>query len=145
MQKATWILVANSANARIFKLQKGLKLQEIQTFIHAESRMHEKDLISDKPGVAYKGVGSVRVGMQQQVPPKKVEAISFAKQIADFLEAARAKGDIDRIFLAANPAFLGLLRHELTSLTSKIIAHEVDKDITHQRPEEIIKYFPIGL
>ena len=144
MKKETWVVVANSTQARIFRLQ-NLELVEMDAMIHPESRMHEKDLIADKPGATYAGVASGRYGMEQQQSPKKNEAIIFAKQLIDHLDNARSTGQIDRLFLAATPSFLGLLRQEMSQLTANLIASEVDKDITGLRPDEIRGYFPIGL
>lgn len=144
MQKETWIVVANSTQARIFKLE-GLTLIEQDSLIHAESRMHEKDLIADKPGAAYSGVAQGRYGMGQQQSPKKIEVSLFAKQISDHLDNARATGRLERIYLAASPSFLGLLRSEMNNHTQNLVAAEVDKDITHMKEDEILGYFPIGL
>lgn len=144
MKKETWIVVANSTQARIFKLQ-NLELIEMDAMIHPESRMHERDLIADKPGAAYAGVAPGRYGMEQQQSPKKNEATIFAKQLIDRLDNARSTGQIDRLFLAATPTFLGLLRREMSHLTANLIVSEVDKDITGLRADEIRGYFPIGL
>ncbi len=142
MQKETWIIVANSTHARIFRLE-NLQLIELDALIHPEGRIHEKDLIADKPGVTRGGPGTY--GMEQQKSPKKIEAVNFAKLVADSLDSARAKGQIDRLFVAAAPSFLGLLRQEMTQLLTNMVDVEVAKDITGLKPEEILGYFPIGL
>lgn len=144
MKKETWVVVANSSQARIFKLEK-LALQEIETFIHPQSRLHEGDLVADKYGTTNPSIGISRDSMDQQTSAKKVEAINFAKQVSDFMESARTSDKIERFFVAASPAFLGLLRQELHQATASLIAEEVAKDITHMQPKEIITYFPIGL
>jgi protein required for attachment to host cells len=143
MKKETWVVVANSTQARIFKLN-NLELIEIDAMIHPASRMHERDLIADRPGTAYAGVASGRYGLEQQ-SPKKNEAIIFSKQLIDRLDNARSTGQVERLFLAATPSFLGLLRQGMNQLTTNLIAAEVDKDITDLKPDEIISYFPIGL
>ncbi|MGA8164402.1 MAG: host attachment protein [Waddliaceae bacterium] len=144
MKKETWVIVANNSQARLFKLDR-LNLVEIEAFIHPEGRLHERDLTADEPGVYHPRVGEGKYAMGQQHSPKKNEAILFAKKLGDFLENARGRGDIERLFIAASPGFLGLLRQEMTHHTSQLIAAEVDKDITHLKPEDIRGYFPIGL
>ncbi len=142
MAKETWIVVANSTLARIFRLDK-LQLIEMDTMINPEGRLHDKDLATDKPGVAFDGSG--RYAMTKEHSPKEAEVESFAKKVAAHIDHARAVGQIDRIFLAANPGFLGLLRSSLTNPTAGIISHSVDKDITNMKPDDIRGYFPIGL
>ena len=144
MKKETWIVVANSTLARLFKLN-NRELVEMTTMVHPESRLHDRDLVTDKPGVSYARVGPGRYGMEPQQTPKKTEALLFAKQVASHLDNARSTGQIDRLFLAATPSFLGVLRHALDPHTLSLIASEVDKDITSHKPGDIIGYFPIGL
>ncbi len=144
MKKQSWIVVANSTIARVFKLEK-LKLTELECLIHPESRLKQQDLVSDKAGRTNESMFPSRSAMEQENSPKKVEAILFAKQIAEHLDLARTRGQIEKIFLAATPSFLGLLRQEMTNLTVKLVEAEVDKDITHLKPDDIKNYFPIGL
>lgn len=144
MKKESWVVVANSSVARVFRLDK-LKLTEIDTLVHPQSRMLDRELVSDRPGQTNESLGTSRSQMEAPTSPKKVEAINFAKQIAGHLDLARAKGQIDKVFLAAAPSFLGLIRQEMNQLTEKLIAAEIDKDITHMKPDAILGYFPIGL
>lgn len=144
MSKETWIVVANSTVARVFRLDK-LHLKEMDSLIHPESRMRDQDLIEGEVGSAV-GLGSRKFMMaRSSQPPKKIEAEQFAKQVVQYIGSARIKGSLERLFLAASPSFLGLLRGEMDSHTAQLIAHEISKDITHLEPEEIKGYFPIGV
>jgi protein required for attachment to host cells len=147
MSKETWIIAANSTYARIFKLGKKLKLDEMTALVHTESRMHLDEFLENPPG---KKLGEARYGSsyyptEPETSPKKVEAIVFAKQVSDHIENARNNGQIKRIYLAASPSFLGLLRQELSHSAINLIAGEISKDITLLEPEEIKAYFPIGI
>ena len=142
MTKETWIVVANSAIARFFRLDK-LQLIEVETFVNPQGRMHNKDLASDKPGAAFDG--SSRYPMTKSHSLKETEVESFAKKVADHLDHARASGEINRVFIAANPGFLGLIRGSMTHPSESIVEKSVDKDITSLKPDEILGYFPIGL
>ncbi len=145
MKKETWILAANKTQARIFKLEKGLNPVEIETLVHTESRLRAQDLVGDKPGATYEGAGHARRSMEQQTMPKEFEAQLFAKQVAGRLVLARAQDKLERLYIAASPHFLGLLRRELDPLTEKILMHTVDKDLTLLEPKAILQYFPIGI
>lgn len=138
----TWILVANSTFARIFRVEKRGAMKEVEVIEHREGRKHEKDLASDKPGRAFESFGNGRSALEVKTSMKKQEFAAFAKLLSDRLESARLKGQFTRLFLAANPTFLGLLRTVLTPSTIGLIAGEVDKDITHLDEETIISHFP---
>jgi hypothetical protein len=77
MKKQSWIVVANSTIARVFKLEK-LKLTELECLIHPESRLKQQDLVSDKAGRTNESMFPSRSAMEQENSPKKVEAILFA-------------------------------------------------------------------
>lgn len=46
----TWIVVANSSHAKIFRLVKFPKIEEMTSIDHPESRLHNQDLEGRKPG-----------------------------------------------------------------------------------------------
>lgn len=144
MKKETWVVVASSAHARIFRLE-GLKLVEVETLIQPDARMAEKDLVSDKKG----NVGDYYTGHSSSYSPphtaKDMAHINFAKKVASHLDQARMSGALSKLYIAAGPAFLGFLRSEMNSQTQHLIAAEIDKDITHLKPEEIKNHFPIGV
>jgi protein required for attachment to host cells len=146
MAKQKWVVVANSAMARLFQL-KGMELIEMPALVHPEARMREQDLVADGPGATYgsSAMSVARYATGQKTPPKKVEDIQFAREVAKALELARSRGEIEKIYLAASPSFLGLIRQELPEETLKIIESSISKDITHLKREEIRTYFPIGL
>ena len=85
-----------------------------------------------------------RHGYEYGVTPKQHEFAVFAKELADFLEAARNKGYFERLYIAAGPVLLGLLRRSLHPSTVKLINGETDKDITHLKPNEILMHLPFS-
>ncbi len=146
MKGEIWVIIANSSQARIFKAGPNREqLDEIEALVHPESRMHTGDIISDNQGEAVGSTGNERYPMEPATSPKKNEHIAFARQISSFLEDLRNQGKIEKIYLAANPAFLGLLRQELSSTISQCVQEEIGKDITHLTNKEIREYFPYVL
>lgn len=142
MKKDTLVVVANSSFARLYKAINNHALEELQTWEHPESRLHDQDLVSSRPGRAFDSFGPGRHAMETQVSPKTQEFHVFAKEIAHHLEKAVEKGDVKKIFLAAPPSFLGILRQRLSNNVAALIAGEFDKDFTTMRSEEIRGYLP---
>lgn len=136
MDKQTWVVVANSAAARIFRVDEHHLLQETENLEHNESRLHVRDLTNDLPGRT-----SDRYPLDSQTSPKDNEVQLFATELSHHLQSAHQQGHFARLYLAASPSFLGLLRPMLSPLQSTII-EEVSKDLTKLRPEEIKKHFP---
>lgn len=142
MKKDTWLVVANSCSAKIYKVGHKQTLVEIEILEHPESRLHNRDLVSDKPGRDFESMGNTRHAVEPRVWPQQQEVINFAKLLADHLEKAFNNGNFEKMYVAANPTMLGLLRGSVHSNIAKHIAGEVDKDMTHMKPDEIIKNVP---
>ncbi|HVF64732.1 MAG TPA: host attachment protein [Casimicrobiaceae bacterium] len=140
---ATWVVVADSAGARIFNAPSANgALDEIATFAHPEGRAHDRDLKTDQPGMTKDRVGYARHGMEPKVKPKEQEAINFARFLAKHLEAARSKNEVSRLVLVAAPEFLGHLRNVMDNEAKKIVAGEHSLNVTKLKPDEIRKRLP---
>lgn len=144
MKKETWIVVANSSIARIYKLENKNHLVELTVLEHPESRLHNRDLVSDKPGRDFESVGTARHSMEPRHTPKENEAMIFVRKIAKLLQDARNQEILEKIYLAANPSILGLLRQEIDKPTAQLIEKEISKDLTQIKPEEIGSHFPLS-
>ncbi len=137
--KKTWVVVAESSRARIFQAESRLKpMKEIEGLAHPESRARVLDINADNAGRAFDSAGQGRHAMENEVDPKKHEAEMFAKQIADHLDKARAKGEFEALIVIAPPEFLGLLRKHVNPVTTKTMAKAVSKNLVRE-PEEVIR------
>jgi len=143
---AIWVLVADNSRAHIFFGSKsGGSLEEVTSFEHAESRMHEQELTSDLPGRAFDSGGQGRHVMGKSVEPKQQEAVVFAKKVVNYLEAGRKRGQYGKLYVFAAPAFLGLLRKQYTPALASVLAQEVNKDLTQMQVGEIRNHLPAYL
>jgi protein required for attachment to host cells len=141
----TWVVVADSAVARVFVVPgNGEPMRELETFAHPEARLAVRELTSDLPGRAFDSVGGGRHGMQSKVGPKEQEAISFARFVADRIESGRTGHEYERLVLVAAPAFLGHLRAALDTDTRRLVAGELDHDYVKMGPADIRKHLPDG-
>ena len=128
--KPTWIVVAESARARVFSMSRvGGELQEVADLSHPESRLHTRDLSSDLPGRAFDSHGEGRHGMEQATDPKELEAQAFAVEIARHVDRSHHEGSFHSLILVAPPKFLGRLRTELSKATRDCLIGELDKNL----------------
>lgn len=133
----TWVIVANSSHAKIFRLSKFPKIEELTSIDHPESRLHNQDLEGRKPGRCFQSGGTTRHAYQPETDPKAVEIQKFAKSLSDYICESHRKGDFSRLYLMASPSFLGFLRRHIDSATQKSIIAEVSKDMTERSNSEI--------
>jgi len=145
MKKDTWVLVANSSFAKFYKAEKNNKLIEVGILEHPESRLHDQDLISTEKGRTFSRMGTMRSSMEFQTSAKVTEYHIFAKEISNFLDAARETGKFGKLYLAASPSFLGILRQTISRLTGDLVVGQIDRDMTHLKPDEIRNHLPLVL
>ena len=132
-------VVAGQSQARFFNQESaGKPLEELPGLDNPDARLHERDLISERPGRTFDSKGATRHAKEQKTNVKKQVAINFAKQISDYLEARR--NEFDNLVLIAPPAFLGLLRESLPDTLMKLVTREIDKDIVNKDVKDIQRY-----
>lgn len=138
----TWILVANGAQATIYHAKNNHVLQEVEQFSHPESRMRTSELVSDRQGRGHESNTNGRYALPATTSPKEVEFASFAKTISNYLEEALKESKFSKLYVAASPHFLGLLREAFSSGTTRLIAGEIDKDITQLDASRVREHLP---
>lgn len=137
------VLVADSSRARFFStdMQRGA-LTELDDLVHDQSRMHERDLISDAPGSSLGGGGQARHGIEAAGGVKEHEAIVFAREIATYLDNALEQKQFDNLAIVAAPSFLGHLRANISKNVKGRVSLEIDKDITQMTVDQIRDHLP---
>jgi len=133
----TWVVVANSAQAKIFRLVVFPKIEFLTSLQHPESRLHDIDLVSTKPGSTNDRGGTHRSSYQAPSDPKQLEMEKFAKDVTSYLSSACRKKEFSRLYVLAPPTFLGLLRQHMDQKTRDSIVAENAKDMTDHKQDAI--------
>lgn len=126
----TYIVVADAARARIFT-REALTLTEQESLVHAEGRLHEGDLVTDRPGAdVHESSSTSARSSGEEGAASKHENELFAKQVANHLYNARVDNSLEKLIVVAPPKFLGLLRDKLDGPTQKLVIHTLSKDLS---------------
>ena len=104
--------------------------------------MHERDLRTDQPGTTKDRAGYAKHGIEPRTNPKDHEATVFARRLAETIERARAKSQVERVLLVAPPEFLGHLRAALDANARKIVHGEFNLNVVRMAPDEIRRRLP---
>jgi protein required for attachment to host cells len=138
-----WVIVADATRARFFSAQKPVsELTELESMTHPASRLHEGDLTTDQPGRDRNSSGTSSHDVGHTADAKQEEAVRFASEVNEAIEAGRIASKYRKLYIIAAPAFLGLLRKGHSSATQQLIAGEIDKNLTMQDPTSIRKQLP---
>lgn len=141
--RKVWVVVANSGLAKIYLVEDTKTLTEKKSLEHFEAHLKGSDLMSDREGSTHDRHGYFPHPHEEKTSIKTKERHVFADQIVEFLE--KHSKEFDRLYLISTPIFLGHLRSAMSSQLIKMIAGEVDKDLTHLSPKEIRDYLPYVL
>lgn len=139
MDKMYWMIIANSSCMKLFKFaETSRSLEKPSVTLHPESVLKQQDFDTDKHGRESHGFGHD----SESIPAKKIEEKKFAKEISHFLKKSYTNKEFSRLYIAASPSMLGILREELPKELHDCIAEEVNKDLTKVHSHEIWSHFP---
>jgi protein required for attachment to host cells len=102
-----WVIVADNSRARFFTAEKPAgPLTETHDLANPEARLHEGDLVSDKTGRDRNPSSGTAHGVGADASHKQEGADRFALAICEELDAARAAGTFQKLYILAAPPFL---------------------------------------
>ena len=140
----TWIVVADGARGRFFKVSGDMKrLISVgkADMVSPNSRQRPSELKSDKPGRSY---SSSRSGTRHALEPphdyQKLEKHRFMADLAGALESACVKGEFDDLVLVLPRRSLGELRDLLSKQVQKRVCQEIAKDFTNETAAALLRH-----
>lgn len=125
-----WVVVANNAEAKIYRVSKFPKLEEVAVMRNTQSRLRDHELVSDRQGRNFSSVGTRRHSYEPKTDPQDHEFDKFARMVARQLHKAFEGGEYGRLYLFCSPEFLGILRPYLNGRLP--IRGEYTKDLVKQ-------------
>lgn len=136
-----WVVVADASRARVFSTDKPAgALNEVEAFSNPEARLHEGDIVSDRPGHVMSGSGGHNLGSKDQA--KEEVANRFAAEVCKQLEKGRTGNAFSKLYVMASPAFLGRMRKHQSDALRGLISDEIAKDLSREAPDRIRAQLP---
>ncbi|MBL6750084.1 MAG: host attachment protein [Nevskia sp.] len=140
---ATFVVAADAGRARIFTVSPDDgALAELADLLNPAVRLQDHDSVSDRRGHVVQGAAGVGHAFEPRQSHEEHAAETFAKQVCDYLGKAHKSEDLARIYLLAEPAFLGLLRKNLDHATRGCVAQEIASDLTRRPAADIRAALP---
>lgn len=128
--KPEWILIANATHARVLAHERGSPMVVLKSFEHPEGRSKISELTHDRMGREKSDQGMVGTAYQPHVDAKHKENLRFARELADYLEPHAQQDDFRSLAIFASSPFLGELKTELGSATTRLLTYLQDLDLT---------------
>ena len=140
MIKTTFILSANSNEAVLYSKKNNERmLTEVEHFECPECKLHDSELVSDKPGRVAQQSGKRTKGLSTTLSPKERVIEMFAKSLCEYLDKARKENQFDDLIVASSPKFLGVLNSKLSEETTKKITQSINKDLSQKKGPSLLK------
>ena len=137
----TWILTANASRARVFEVgEHGDTPAEVADFANPGGRAHERDLTSDAAGRYYaRGERQQGHAASPHESAGQHETDRFAESLRDYLAHAHAEHRFGQLWIAAAPAFLGLMRLKMPESLRRAVELEIPKDYTTEQARDLFR------
>lgn len=136
----TWVLITDSTNCRLYDYNEKLKkLALIEEIKHAENKLRDIDLTSDKPG-RYMAASGAHGAFTQPLDPKEIKLESFSREISKALDHGRTTHGYEKLILIAPPHMNGLLMQNLNKQVKDLITHNIKKDIPYLKDYEVLDF-----
>jgi len=143
---AALVLTADAARARILAaVTPDSPLREYADLSNAEARLQERELVSSPTGrrnhQPTQGGHSAYGGGSM----KRHRIEEFAASVCEGLQSALSATGAQRVYIVADPDFLGLLRQRMKPGLGRHVAGEYAKSLATETPERIRAALPARL
>jgi protein required for attachment to host cells len=128
---AALVIAADSARARLFRADTpDAPLQEVDTLLNPEARLHEHDLVEDSAGRRGARPTQAKRSAFGGETAKRHRAEDFAASVCQRAARTLRETGAERLYLVAEPEFLGLLRQRMDRALERRVAGAVAKSVT---------------
>jgi len=137
------IIAGDRGRVRLFSLAKGEEqMRELSDMVNPTLRVHERELSGDRQGRGISRQRGSHTALGEPHPHKRVSSMRFARQVAEAVQALYTQRDYLRIFLLADPEFVGLMRPQLAAKNLSSALQVIPKSVTRSAPAEIRAQLP---
>lgn len=138
MHQTTWIVVADGRRARLLDYRgPNQPLEPLPDGEMETEAPPTREIGTDQPGRTKDRMTPFRHPMEPRVDFHEQAEMRFLDQVAERLNLAVDRSEVDRLVLVAPPKALGELRRALDPETRKRVIGEIDKDLTHFAPRDL--------
>jgi protein required for attachment to host cells len=140
---ASLVVAADSARARLFEAASpAAPLKEVGGLLNPDARLHEHDMVEDSVGRRGTRPTQAKRSAFGGETAKRHRAEEFAAAVCVRAGKSLRAAGAERLYLVAEPEFLGLLRKRMDRALRRHVAGEVSKSVTHFEPWRIRAALP---
>lgn len=141
-KNGAWFVIADTNICKIYSHDTKLhQLHLCKEIEHPENKLKNVDLVSDGPG-SYQAMHA-RGAYAPPSDPKEVKIDTFAREIAEALNADRNNQLYNKLVIIALPHMNGLICKHLNKHVKDLVAHNIEKDLLHLQDHELVHFIQL--
>jgi protein required for attachment to host cells len=131
MKKArVWYVIADGGRARFVSRDENGAFRTVASFVSTELHKRSRDLGLDRPARVKESATSGRSAIEPRRDLHEAAKEDFIKIVAEEIEAEHDRGQFDKLMLVAPPGVLTELKKALSKPVAKLVASDLQKDLT---------------
>ncbi|MGE3529589.1 MAG: host attachment protein [Methyloceanibacter sp.] len=131
MKKARlWYVIADGGRARFVARDDNGAFRTVASFVSTDLHARASDLGRDRPARVMESATPGRSAIEPRRDLKEAAKEDFIKVVAEQIEAEHDRGQFDKLMLVAPPGVLTELRKALSKPVAKLVASDLQKDLT---------------
>jgi protein required for attachment to host cells len=125
-----WYVIADGGRARFVERDEKGAFRTVSSFVSTELHAKSSDLGRDRPARVMESANSGRSAIEPRRDLKEAAKEDFVKLVAEQLDEEHGRGQFESLVLVAPPGVLTELRKSLSKSMAKLVADDLQKDLT---------------
>jgi protein required for attachment to host cells len=125
-----WYVIADGGRARFVERDEKGAFRTVSSLVATELHAKSSDLGRDRPARVMESATPGRSAIEPRRDLKEAAKEDFVKVIAEQLDAEHRRGQFEGLVLVAPPGVLTALKNHLSKPITKLVADDLQKDLT---------------
>jgi protein required for attachment to host cells len=125
-----WYVIADGGRARFVERDEGGAFRTVSSFISTELHAKSSELGRDRRARVRESANAARSAIEPRRDLKEAAKEDFVKLVAEQLDEEHGRGQFESLVLVAPPGVLTELRNSLSKPIAKLVADDLQKDLT---------------
>ena len=135
-----WYVIADGGRARFVERDEGEEFRTVSSFVASELHKRAHDLGLDRPPRTKESASPARHAIEPRRDLHQAAKEDFVKLVAGQLEEEHKRGQFDGLVLIAPPRVLTELKENLSHQMAKLVASDLQKDLTRVPDHDLIEH-----
>jgi protein required for attachment to host cells len=125
-----WYVIADGGRARFVERDDKGAFRTVSSFVSTELHAKSSGLGLDRPARVKESAAPARHAIEPRRDLKEAAKEDFVKLVAEELDAEHGRGQFESLVLVAPPGVLTELKSKLSKPIAKLVASDLQKDLT---------------